>query len=114
MAISTAAIEMVWEKPAGEAQWERAEPPADAQELERLAEEALASREAPDRAVRVTVRPDGTRHRVLAEYAVGSTTADRRTLTLAVVEALRRAGHPVEAGFPADPTEPQVPIGQLE
>ena len=96
-----------FQKPTSEAHWADADPPPEAPALEGAVRAALAG-QGDD--LRVLFRQDGTRWRVQVESGLEPS----RDLTQRAVEALRRAGYQTEPGFPADPAQPQLPVGEVE
>jgi len=119
MANVTEKVAIRWQKPAAEAHWEPAKPPAEADALEAAVRASLEDA-ATDRDVLVIFRRDGARWRVQAElgHAHGASPEayPRSTLDLTrrVVAAVRRAGFQAEPGFPGDLHEAVLRVGPVE
>ena len=111
MATAADPLTITWEHATTEAHWEVVEPPAEAAQLEPLIREA-AGRSGVD-GLRVRLRQDGTRWRVLAEPA-SNLESEAHEATKAIVESFRAAGVPAEPGFPADPHQPQLHVNPVE
>jgi autotransporter translocation and assembly factor TamB len=102
-------VEVHWEEPTDEAEWRQADAPPEGHTLEAAARAALADERG---AVSVTFRRDGQRWRVQATAQGGAVETLR--LTRKVVEAVRQTGHQAEPGFPADLTQPELPVNPVE
>ena len=109
MTVSMDPLAIVWEIPTAEAHWVAAEAPTEAPELEPLIRAAVNGTPG----LRVKLRRDGTRWRVLAEPR-SQLESEAHDATQAIVEKLRSAGVPCEPGFPADPHQPRIHVNPVE